>query len=73
MSELAQYFYVEPGGVPSGSATLARIQALQQEGRLSGEIRIAQVGSQNWIPVPQMGAVAVAAPAKPVVADARAV
>ena len=52
----AQYFFMEPGGVPSGPETLARIQSLQQEGALSGEIRVAQVGTQNWIPVPQLGA-----------------
>lgn len=69
----AQYFYMEPGSVPSGPETLARIQALQQEGRLSGEIRIAQVGSQNWIPVPQLGGAEAPAVVTPVAPAAAAV
>ncbi|QIL44732.1 hypothetical protein G7045_10915 [Acidovorax sp. HDW3] len=52
----AQYFYLEPNGVPCGPETLARIQAMQQASELSSDLQIAQVGTQTWIPMPKTSA-----------------
>lgn len=59
----AQYFYLEPGGVPSGPETLARIQALQQAGTLGPVLKIAQVGTQSWMDLTPPAPAATTSPA----------
>ena len=45
------YFYMVPGGVPQGPASIQRIQAHVSEGTLDGAVLVAEAGSSDWKPL----------------------
>lgn len=44
----AQYFHMQPGGVPQGPVTLAQLQQLIADGVLGADAQIAPAGSNDW-------------------------
>jgi LemA protein len=49
-----QYFYMLPGGVPQGPASLEHIRGLVAQGAIQGSPLLAEVGSQEWKPIEMM-------------------
>jgi hypothetical protein len=47
----ARYFYMSPGGVPKGPASLDELKALLDRGSIQGSTLIAEVGSDEWLPM----------------------
>jgi LemA protein len=45
------YFYVTPGGVPTGPVGMDDIQRLLSTGVLDHTVQVAEVGSQDWRPI----------------------
>ena len=43
-----KYFYMTPGGVPKGPASLDDIRVLFTQGMLQGDAMLAEVGTQDW-------------------------
>ena len=48
-----QYFYVSPNGVPQGPAALEEIRAQVIAGKLPVELKIAAVGTTDWVLITQ--------------------
>ncbi len=46
-----QFFYLVPGGVPAGPATIAEIRMQVAEGKLPLTVQVAPVGSSTWVPI----------------------
>lgn len=46
-----RYFYMQPGGVPNGPATVDELQRLHAAGRITQDYVVAQAGSGTWLPL----------------------
>jgi LemA protein len=52
-----QYFYMMPGAVPKGPASMDDIQRLLTQGTIDSKVMIAEAGSDNWQPLASVNTV----------------